>query len=100
MKQAVISIGGKQYLVNEGMILDVELQKSDKGPQLQPLLVFDEKEFAAGQPLLEKPLVTTEILDTVRGDKVIAIRYKAKKRVDTRRGHRQTLTRLKITKIG
>lgn len=102
MKKAVISTGGKQYVVSEGEILKVELIKEATGKSVsfEPLLVLDGDSVKVGTPTVDKAKVTAEILESdVQADKVISIRYKAKKRVHTIRGHRQHQTILKITKI-
>lgn len=101
MKKAVIATGGKQYIVKEGDSIDIELLKTDKkSVSFEPLLVIDEKEVKVGKPLLDEIKVAAEItsLDEQQ-DKVTSIRYKAKKRVRTVRGHRQRLTTVKIKKI-
>lgn len=101
MKKAVIATGGKQYVVAEGDKLDVELLKTDKKTvTFEPLLVTDDKTTTVGKPTIDTVKVTAEILAVdEKQDKVTSIRYKAKKRVRTVRGHRQRLTTLKITKI-
>ncbi len=101
MKKAVIATGGKQYIVAEGDKLDVELLKTDKKTiTFEPLLVTDEKTTSVGKPNVEGAKVTAEVIAVdEKQDKVTSIRYKAKKRVRTVRGHRQRLTTLKITKI-
>ena len=101
MKKAVISTGGKQYLVKEGDTLKVELLNSDKKTaEFEALLLIDGEKVTVGTPIVEKAKVTAEITTAdVQADKVTSIRYKAKKRVRTVRGHRQHQTVLKITKI-
>jgi len=101
MKKAVIATGGKQYLVSEGETLEVELLNSDdKAASFVPLLVIDGDKTTVGSPELGKNSVSAEIVEAdVQGDKVTAIRYKAKKRVHKVRGHRQRHAVLKITKI-
>ena len=101
MKKAVITTGGKQYLVKEGDTLKVELLNSDKKTaEFEALLVIDGDKVTVGTPIVEKAKVTAEITTAdVQADKVTSIRYKAKKRVRTVRGHRQHQTVLKITKI-
>lgn len=99
-KKAVITTGSHQYLVSEGDELEVEKLVSDKKPEFEALLVIDGESINVGTPTVGGAKVTAEVTEVeVKADKVIAIRYKAKKRVDTRRGHRQKLTRIKITKI-
>jgi large subunit ribosomal protein L21 len=99
-KRAVILTGGKQYLVNEGQELNVELLDPANKPNFDALLVIDGDKTSVGAPLVDGVKVTAEIVEqVVKADKVTAIRYKAKKRVHKTRGHRQKLTRIKITKI-
>lgn len=101
MKKAVIQTGGKQYLVSEGEILKVELLKAtDKKIDFEALLVIDGDKTTVGTPVVDKAKVTAEVLEAdVQADKVTSIRYKAKKRVRTVRGHRQHQTIIKISKI-
>ena len=101
MKKAVITTGSKQYLVTEGDTVEVELLKSsEKTVSFVPLLVIDGEKTTIGSPEVSGAKVTAEIIASdVQADKVTSIRYKAKKRVHTVRGHRQHHTQLKITKI-
>jgi large subunit ribosomal protein L21 len=101
MKKAVITTGGKQYLVKEGETLRVELIKdTGKSVSFEPLLVIDGETAQIGAPTVAKASVTAEVVEAdVQADKVTSIRYKAKKRVHKTRGHRQHQTVLKITKI-
>ena len=101
MKKAVIQTGGKQYLVSEGEILNVELVKTEKGKvNFDALLVIDDSTVSVGAPLVDKVKVAADVVaEDVQADKVTSIRYKAKKRVHTVHGHRQHQTTLKITKI-
>jgi large subunit ribosomal protein L21 len=101
MKKAVIQTGGKQYLVQEGETIQVELVKDvGKTVDFEALLSIDGESTQIGAPTLAKAKVTAEVIQAdVQADKVTAIRYKAKKRVRKVRGHRQHQTILKITKI-
>lgn len=101
MKKAVIATGGKQYLVTEGETLSVEsLKEKGKTTSFEALLVIDGDTVKVGAPQVDGAKVVAEIVEPeVKADKVTSIRYKAKKRVHTVRGHRQTQTQLKITKI-
>lgn len=100
MKKAVITTGSKQYLVTEGDVVSVELLKSDaKAHDFDALLVIDGNSATVGTPTV-KAKVSAEVVEAdVQADKVTSIRYKAKKRVHTVRGHRQHQTVLRITKI-
>lgn len=99
MKKAIISLGNKQYLVKENQELLVEKVAGSDTLKVEPLLVIDGDQVLIGQPTLKKPQVEIKILNEEKGDKVLAIRYKAKKRVHKVRGHRQDLTRIQISKI-
>lgn len=100
MKKAVIQTGGKQYLVSEGEIVEVELLKGDKKVSFEPLLVIDGDSVQVGTPAVSGAKVSAEVVEAdAQADKVTSIRYKAKKRVHTVRGHRQHHTVLKITSI-
>jgi large subunit ribosomal protein L21 len=101
MKKAVITTGGKQYLVTEGESLEIELLNQEgKTVSFIPLLVIDGEKTTVGTPEISGAKVSAEITEpNVQADKVTAIRYKAKKRVHKVRGHRQRHTVLKITKI-
>lgn len=100
-KKAVIKTGGKQYLVSEGDTLNVELLKdAGKSVTFDALLVIDGDTTTVGAPTVAKASVTADVVSAdVQADKVTSIRYKAKKRVHTVRGHRQHQTTLKIAKI-
>lgn len=101
MKKAVILTGGHQYLVSEGEELEVEKLGSDKKAEFEALLVIDGENINVGAPAVAGVKVAADVLEAeVLADKVVAIRYKAKKRVNKRRGHRQKLIRIRITKIG
>lgn len=99
MKKAIITTGGHQYVVSEGDTLEVELIKDEKKTTFEPLLVIDGDKVTVGTPAVAGIKVTADIVAQVRGEKVTAIRYKAKKRVKKVHGHRQHLTQIKITKI-
>lgn len=101
MKKAVITTGGKQYIVSEGETITVDvLQGDSKTATFSPLMVIDGNKITVGQPEVEGVKVTADILaEQNTSIKTTSIRYKAKKRVKTVRGHRQHFTDLKITKI-
>lgn len=101
MKKAVIATGGKQYVVAVGDTIKVELLKATgKSVDFDALLVVDGDKVEVGAPLVDKAKVTAEIVEAdVQADKVTSIRYKAKKRVRTVRGHRQHQSVIKVTKI-
>lgn len=102
MKKAVIQTGGKQYLVSEGELVSVELLKDIKGGKVSfdALLIIDGDTTKVGTPTVTGATVKADVVsEDEQEDKVTSIRYKAKKRVHTVRGHRQHKTILKIAQI-
>lgn len=101
MKKAVIEAGGKQFLVSTGDELDVPLRLADdRLLRYQVLLSIDGDNIAVGSPTVEGKVAEAEVIrERKLLPKVTAIRFKAKKRVSKRRGHRQAVTRIKITSL-
>ena len=102
MKQAVILVGGKQYLVSEKETLRVDLLPTGtKELELDALLVIDGDKTEVGAPAVKGVKVQAKVVTPeVKGDKIRVIRYKAKKRVHKETGHRQKYSEIEITKIG
>ncbi len=100
-KKAVISTGGHQFLVSVGDELLIELlDPAQETTAFEALLVIDGDTIAVGTPTVSGVKVTADILEqSIKDDKVVAIRYKAKKRVRKVRGHRQRHAKIKITRI-
>jgi large subunit ribosomal protein L21 len=100
MKKAVITTGGKQYIVTKGDVIGVELLKDDRTVSFKPLIIYEDGKPTIGTPVVEGAKVTAKIIDKeLKADKVTAIRFKAKKRVHKTKGHRQKFTRVEITGI-
>jgi len=101
MKKAVIVSGGVQYLVAEGdEIMVNHLTEGKKTVDFIPVMIVDGKSSVIDSKKLSSAKVSAKVIeDRVQGEKVIALRYKAKKRVNTKRGHRQTLSKIKVDKI-
>lgn len=98
--KAVIKSGNKQYIVSVGDLVDIDFIAEAKGKlNFEPLLLIDDKEVSVGTPNLNKHIVTADVIGDTKGDKVLAIRFKAKKRVKKVRGHRQKYTQIRITDI-
>ena len=99
---AVIETGGKQYRVEVGTELQVELLDVEPGKTVtldRVLLVADGDDAAIGQPLVDGAAVSAEVLRQDRGDKVISFKYRPKARRRVKKGHRQELTILRISDI-
>src|SRR5262245_66568298 len=99
---AVIETGGKQYRVEVGTELEVELLDVEPGKTItldRVLLVADGAEAAVGTPVVDGAAVEAEVVGATRGDKVIAFKYRPKARRRVKKGHRQDLTVLRIADI-
>ena len=99
---AIIQTGGKQYRVVQGECIDVELVGVEDGGQVEfneVLFVHDGENTRLGQPSLKDFVVRGELVTTVAGPKVVAFKYKRRKDQQTKKGHRQKYSRVKITEI-
>jgi large subunit ribosomal protein L21 len=99
---AVIVTGGKQYRVEVGTELEVELLDVEPGQAItldRVLLVADGDESAIGRPLVADAAVSAEVVRQTRGEKLIAFKYRPKARSRVKKGHRQELTVLRITDV-
>lgn len=99
---AIIETGGKQYRVEKDDVIDVELIASQPGDKVEfknVLFVNNGGTVKIGSPNVEKSIVRGELLQEVRGPKVIAFKYKRRKPFRRKVGHRQDYARVKITEI-
>jgi large subunit ribosomal protein L21 len=99
---AVIETGGKQYRVEVGTELEVELLDVEPGRTItleRVLLIADGDEAAIGRPLVANAEVSAEVVRQTRGEKVISFKYRPKARSRVKKGHRQELTVLRISDI-
>jgi large subunit ribosomal protein L21 len=98
---AVIRTGGKQYRVEEGSTLLVELLPEEEGAtvSLEPLLYHDTKNTAIAADELKKVKVSAKVVGHERGPKLRVVKFKPKRGYKRRTGHRQDLTRLLVTEL-
>ena len=99
---AVIRTGGKQYQVKAGDSLEVEKLDGNVGDTItlgDVLLVANDAAVTIGQPVVDGATVTAKITGQYRGDKILVFRYRPKKRIRVRKGHRQYLTRLEVQSV-
>jgi len=102
MKYAIIEDGGKQYRAVEGGTIEVDLYPSEPGDQIdleRVLLVNDGENILVGNPVVAGAKVLATVVDEVKGPKVTVFKYKPKKRIRVRTGHRQHYTQLHIDSI-
>ena len=100
---AIFRTGGRQYRVEEGDILDVERITGDPGDTLNfddVLLVGGEQsETRVGTPNVEGAVVTAQVVEQTRANKVLFFHFKNKTRQAKKKGHHQLMTRLQINQI-
>jgi large subunit ribosomal protein L21 len=99
---AVILTGGKQYRVKEGDVLAVEKLDLEPGRKAQfdrVLLIEDGETVQVGTPVLDNAMVLGLILENFKDEKVLVFKKKRRKQYRRTRGHRQQLTKVRITRI-
>lgn len=99
---AIIQTGGKQYKVAAGDELLIEKLEAavDAEVEFDVLLVSDESGVKVGKPVLDGVKVKGKVLEHGKGKKVVVFKYKPKKNIRTKRGHRQPYTKVEILSIG
>ena len=101
MVYAVVRAGGRQEKVEVGTIVTMDRIKADENGtvQLAPVLLVDGDTITSDAKSLAKVVVTAEVLGDLRGPKIVIQKFKNKTGYKKRQGHRQDLTRVKITGI-
>ena len=102
MAFAVIRTGGKQYRVEPGSLIRVEKIEGDVGAAVEfnEVLLAGGDAIRIGTPLVEGAVVRGQIVAQARDKKVLIFKKKRRKNYRRRRGHRQSLTTVKVTEIG
>jgi len=98
---AVILTGGKQYRVQQGDVIYVEKLNAQAGEAVNfDVLMLGKDEGAViGAPVVAGAKVEGKVLDQVKSAKVVVYKYKAKKNIRKKQGHRQPYTKVEITAI-
>jgi len=99
---AVLKTGGKQYKVQSGDTLRVEKLAADAGEKVQfnDILMIGGEAMTIGAPFVDGAAVQAEVLEQIKGDKVIHFVRRRRKHSSKRtKGHRQHLTLLRVTDI-
>jgi len=102
MKYAIVENGGKQYRAVEGTTIEVDLMPTEVGEQvdLEKVLLFvDGDEVKVGAPEIKGAIVKTTVVSHIKGPKIIIFKYRPKKRIRVKTGHRQKYTRLMVNSI-
>jgi large subunit ribosomal protein L21 len=99
---AIIVSGGKQYRVEKGETVYVDLLETPVGEKVKiesVLLISDEGKSTIGAPLVPKAAVTATVVEHGRDQKIRVFKYKKRKHYRRTRGHRQAYTAVKIDAI-
>lgn len=100
---AIIADGGRQYKVEEGQTLEIDLREANPGDAI----TFDrvlavgggDGGFKLGTPEVSGASVSAKVLDQTKGDKIYVQKFRRRKNSKRRTGHRQKYTRVRIEKI-
>ncbi|MBD7956530.1 50S ribosomal protein L21 [Microbacterium sp. NPDC058021] len=101
MVYAVVRAGGRQEKVEVGTIVVLDRQQTKVGETLElpAVLLVDGDAVTTDADKLAKVTVTAEVLGELRGPKIVIQKFKNKTGYKKRQGHRQDLTRVKVTGI-
>ena len=99
---AIIADGGRQYKVQEGQELEIDLRDPSAGDKVtfeQVLAVSDESGLRLGKPTLAGASVQAEVVGITQGPKLVVQKLRRRKTLRRRTGHRQMFTKVRISKI-
>ncbi len=99
---AVVKTGGKEYRISQGDLIRVEKMEGKIGDQVTMkdiLMVSHEGQVQVGNPLLANAVITGEIVQQVKGKKVLTYKMKRRKNYRRTKGHRQTYTYIRVNDI-
>ena len=101
MVYAIVRAGGRQEKVSVGDVLNIDKVTGQPGAtfELPALLLVDGEKVTSGADALAKVKVTAEIVEATKGPKIMILKFKNKTGYRKRQGHRQPLTRVKVTGI-
>jgi large subunit ribosomal protein L21 len=103
MRFAIVESGGKQYRAVEGRTIEVDRLPVEAGTQYnieRVLLMADGDDVMVGTPTVDGIEVKVTVVDHIKGPKLISFKYRPKKRIRVKGGHRQQYTRLLVDSIG
>jgi large subunit ribosomal protein L21 len=103
MRFAIVESGGKQYRAIEGRTIEVDRLPDEAGKKFdfeRVLLMADGDDVLVGTPTVSDILVKVTVVDHIKGPKLDRFKYRPKKRIRVRGGHRQQYTRLLVDFIG
>jgi large subunit ribosomal protein L21 len=99
---AIVEIAGQQFKVEEGKKIFVHRLEIEEGKEIEfdkVLLIEEEGKVTIGEPVIKDAKVQAQVMENVRGDKVIVFKKKRKKGYRVKNGHRQNFTQVEIISI-
>jgi large subunit ribosomal protein L21 len=99
---AVFRAAGKQFRAEKGMTLELPRLEAERGKKItfkEVLLTSDGETVKTGTPLVKGASVTAEVLGEVKGEKIYVWRFKRRKNVRRKTGHRTRFTQVRITDV-
>src|SRR6056297_1290 len=97
---AIVKSGGKQYRVEEGDVLRLELLEADVGQTVElPVMMVGGESVKVGAPFVDGAKVEAEVVGHGRGEKIYVKKFKAKANYRRRTGHRQGYTEVRVTAV-
>ena len=99
---AVLETGSKQYRVAAGDTLEIERLEVEAGQPFtfdRVLLVNNEGQLKIGSPTVAQASVVADVVNHIRGEKIVTFKMRRRKGYHKTTGHRQELTVVKITEI-
>jgi large subunit ribosomal protein L21 len=99
---AVVKTGGKEIRISQGDLIRVEKMEGKVGDRVTMkdiLMVSHEDQVQVGNPLLANAVITGEIVQQVKGKKVLTYKMKRRKNYRRTKGHRQTYTYIRVNEI-
>ncbi len=99
---AIFVDGGRQYKVSEGQTVEIDYREADEGSELtfdHVLAVSDGEQFRLGQPTVNGATVTASVMQVTKGDKLVIQKFRRRKNMRRRTGHRQKYLMVRISKI-
>lgn len=99
---AIVDINGIQTKVTPDLVLEVPLMAGEPGAKLtfdKVLLVGNGEKISVGQPSIKGASVAVEIVEHLRGPKLRIFKFKRRRAYRRRKGHRDELTRVRVTAI-
>jgi large subunit ribosomal protein L21 len=99
---ALVEIKGKQYKVEKGSLIKVDLLGEESGKTVEfdkVLMLSGENGPKIGQPYVKGAKITATVGETVKGTKVKVLKFKRRKGYEKKQGHRQKYTLIKVNEI-